>query len=484
MWDTWLYYHEGTHYLYYLHKSTKDRWDGMSLATSTDGVHYDEVGTIVSKREDATWLGTGSVWKAGDRFILNFSESRDGVQAIFFAESDDLIHWKRLGDEFRSDPDPRWYDNTKTGRWDCIWSLPKPDGSGFYGYLTARPWSKTSGMPFESVGMVESEDGVRWHCVAPPPFEWGDWPQMNLGEVGAIEKIGDLYYLMLGYGQCLLGNRWAWNDLNDTKGGMFSFVADRPEGPYRPDTETYKLLVSNGTYFSRFYRTPDEVLVNHHSIEHWGLENESVWMAPLKKAVVDAEGHIRLGYWSGNESLKGKELPIDLSRATQVCPSVDPGAWDASSNRLEADQPKGGGITILDGTFEAEQGVVIEGEMSIFPSGKPWAGIGLFFELGGRKGAGEGVVMQTRGRTDVGDVGSPARGSFAPKHRFDMGIEPEGRHSFRLFLRRTMIELYLDEMLVLCHSLADHPSGKIGLMHEAGKAVFENLRAWKMSERL
>ena len=33
MWDTWLYYHDGVHYLYYLHETTGARFDGMSVAT-------------------------------------------------------------------------------------------------------------------------------------------------------------------------------------------------------------------------------------------------------------------------------------------------------------------------------------------------------------------------------------------------------------------------------------------------------------------
>ena len=483
MWDTWLYQHDGTHYLYYLHKSAGDRWDGMSVASSLDGVHYEEVGPIISKRDDATWLGTGSVWKAGDRFVLNFSESRGGVQAIFFAESEDLIHWKRLGDELRSDPDPRWYDNTKSGRWDCIWVTPKPEGSGMYGYLTARPWSKTPGIPFESVGMVESDDGLHWRAVTPPEFDWGDWPRMNLGEVGAIEKIGEHYYLMLGYGECLLGNRWVWNDLNDTVGGMFCFMSDRPEGPYRPDIEAYRLLVSKGTYFSRFYRTPDEVLVNHHSIELVG-DGPRIWMAPLKKAVVDAGGHLRLGYWTGNEGLKGAAIPIDLSRATRLYPSVDPGSWGARAGRLEVDEPAAGGITLLDGSFDPLRGVVLEGYMTIYPSDRPWAGIGLFIERDAAKQGGTGIVMQTRGRTEIGQVDDPARGSFAPRHRFDIGIEPGRRHGFRLLMRRTMIELYLDDKLVLCHSLEQMPTGRLGLVHEAGRALYEDLCGWQMSDKL
>lgn len=480
MWDTWLYYRDSTHYLYYLHKSTGDKWDGMSVATSTDGVHFEESGPIISKREDAKWLGTGSIWQAGDRFILNFSESRNGVQAIFFAESKDLIRWERLGDDLRSDPDPRWYDNAKTGRWDCIWALPKPEGTGFYGYLTARPWNKTPGISFDSVGMVESDDGLHWRGFTPPVFVWGGWPQMSLGEVGAVEEIGGRYFLMLGFGECYLGNRWVRNDLHDARAGMYSFVADKPEGPYSPDPGAYRLLVSNGTYFSRFYRMPDEVLVNHHSIELVG-EGPLVWMAPLKKAVVDADGHLRLGYWSGNESLKGVEQEINLSQANRIYPTITPGACEATAGRLESDEPAAGGVFLLGETFDFEQGIMLEGEITVFPSDRPWAGIGLFVKHEGARGSGTGILIQTRGRTEIGSMANPARGTFVPKHRFDVGLDPRIRHDLQLLLRRTMIELYLDDRLVLCHSLEDKPSDTLGFIHEGGRAVFENVRVWRMN---
>ena len=97
MWDTWLYYHEGKHYLFYLHNSRADvRWDGMSVAVSTDGVHFDDHGPIIHKADDAVWMGTGMVWRVGEKFMLNFSEERADLQEIFFAESDDLLHWQRL----------------------------------------------------------------------------------------------------------------------------------------------------------------------------------------------------------------------------------------------------------------------------------------------------------------------------------------------------------------------------------------------------
>ena len=479
MWDTWLYYHEGTHYLYYLHKSSGNHWDGMSVATSKDGVRYDEVGPIISIRDDAEWLGTGSVWRAGDKFILNFSESRDHVQAVFFAESTDLLNWNRLGDEFRSDPDPRWYDNTKTGRWDCIWSIPKPSGDGFYGYLTARPWSNTRGIDYESVGMVESEDGARWHAVAPPPFEWGDWPPLNLGEVGAIEKVGDRYYLMLGYGECSLGNRWVWDETGVSAGGMYSFVGERPEGPFRPDTDFYRLLVTNGTYFSRFYRTPDEVLVNHHSIERTG-EGPLIWMAPLKKAVIE-DGHLRLGYWDGNEALKDRETAIDLTRSKRSFPSDDEGTWQVKTNSLEVEEPAGGSITLLSDTYDLQSGIVLEGKLAIFPSERPWGGIGLYIETEGAENGGTGIMMETRGKTELGRISSPERGGFVPSLSYPTGILAGRDHQVRMLARRTMIELYIDDLLVCCHSLDAQPTGRLGLIHEAGRAVFENLRISHMN---
>ena len=490
MWDTWLYYHEGVHYLFYLHKTNDDVWDGMSVATSTDGVHYREVGPIVSKRGDAEWLGTGSVWHAGDRFILNFSESRNGVQAVFFAESNDLLHWERLGDQLRCDPDPRWYDNTKAGRWDCIWCIPKPDDAGFWGYLTARPWSKTPGIRYDSIGMVESEDGIHWHSVAPPVFDWGDWPQMSLGEVGAIEEIDGRYYLMLGYSEYSLGNRYAPGEFRYRGGigGMYCFSSDSPQGPFTPNADAYRLLVSDGTYFTRFYRSPDGMLVNHHSMESPHLAK--VWMAPLKRAIVGADRQLRLGYWKGNDVVKGSLHEIDLSASEKRFPT-DTKDWISSPRRLEADGSASGGIGLLNETFNPEKGVVLEGSLTVHAEERPWAGIGLFIEQAepdtesgdNRRDLlrGTAIVMETRGRTEIGHCRNAAGGSFRPIVSLDIGIGAGTRHLFRLLLRRQMLELYLNDILVACHTLDALPSGRLGLVLEGGKAVYEDLRAWEMN---
>ena len=480
MWDTWLYYHEGVHYLYYLHETSGACFDGMSVATSTDGVHYSEVGSIIEKRDDAEWLGTGSIWRAGDRFVLNFSEQRNGVQAIFFAVSDDLIHWQRLGDEYRCDPDPRWYDNTPTGRWDCIWAIPRP-GGGFCGYLTARPWSHTPGLTYESVGKVESEDGLHWRAAEPPQIDWGEWPRMDLGEVGAIERIGERYYLIVGaYAAGDLGNRHDVDVLGRLP-GMYVYVGDSPEGPFQADTGAYRLLATNvivapmATYFARFYPTPGGMLLNHHSISRANVR----WLPPLKRVVVDGAGHLRLGYWEGNDAAKGKPIDLDLAHCLPVQPKAPGAGWVTARNRLEIGQPHGGGLVLLPHHFNLERGVILEGQMTVHePTGR-WSGIGLYVEQDAARHVGTAILAETRGRSEIGVLRHGR--SFTPDDAPPIGIAAGCATHFRLFVRQGLIELYLNDRLVQCYSLPEPTSGRLGLVFESGRAVFESVRAWEMN---
>jgi len=480
MWDTWLYYHQEQHFLFYLHEHSGPPFDGMSVAISNDGVHFEEVGPIITKRDDATWLGTGSIWRAGERFVLNFSESRGGVQAVYFAVSDDLLHWERLDDTYRCDPDPRWYDDTPSGRWDCIWSVPRAEG-GFWGYLTARPWSQTPGRRYESVGAVASDDGLHWRAVAPPTIDWGDWPPMDVGEVGAIERIGDRYYLMLGYGEARLGNRHAADPLR-VQQGMYTFVGERPEGPFHADTAAYRLLTSNArgplmAYFTRFYRLPAEVLVNHHSI----ARSNACWMAPLKRAVIDDGGHLSLGYWPGNEAAKGARLSLDLGDVRPLWAEDAECPWRVEGDGLAVDTPHGGAAILLPGRFDLTQGVVLEGYVTAEAPAGRWSAAGLFIERHAAKRRGTALLAETRGQTEIGPLRGTRDGlDFLPDDVKPLGLTPGVRSHLRLLLRQSLAELYLDDRLVQCYALPEASTGRLGLVAESGHVRFEGLRAWGM----
>ncbi len=105
-WDTWMFYHEGTFYLFYL-ITEYSPGEGFGLATSPDGVTWTDHGWAIKASDKmVTYLGTGAVWKSPDfdssgRFICNYSEWRveeDGrqTQNIFFAWSEDLMNWTKV----------------------------------------------------------------------------------------------------------------------------------------------------------------------------------------------------------------------------------------------------------------------------------------------------------------------------------------------------------------------------------------------------
>ncbi len=418
MWDTWLYYHDGTHYLYTLANS-RGQWDNISLATSPDGVHWREVGSVLRKGTGVTWMGTGSTWRAPlaaapGPFQMNFSEWKGPRQTIFFAVSPDLVHWTRLGKEYEFVQDERWYE--PNGRWDCIWTMARP-GGGLYGYWTATPKAETGGR----FGFGESLDGVHWKALPPPRVEG-----VGEGEVGAIEQIGTRFYMMFGSG-----------------GLMVTLVADRPDGPFVAATRNPRLL-SGHTYFSRFYQAPAGLLVNHHSI----VRDGQVYVGTLKGTTVDGEGTLRLVWWPGNEALKHTRL------------AVAPPATN------------GGRIAWLPTAFAAERGGGVEGTLGV-PAGPGDPPAGLAIECHGDAGA--ALLVHAGGRAETGTTQADGTG-FKPEKIVDRELPYAAPARFRLLLKHSLLEFYLDDVLIECYSLPQSATGRIGCL--GGDAV-RVLSAWQ-----
>ncbi len=421
MWDTWLYLHQGTYYLYYL-ANGGGPWNNISMATSPDGVHWKEHGRVLKKREDTKWMGTGSTWKSPNydrdgKFFMNFSEWRGPRQTIFFAESTDLLNWKKLSTNLEFKQDTRWYE--PDGRWDCIYTIPRP-GGGLFGYWTATPKPETGGR----FGFGQTLDGVTWEALPPPKT-----PGLAEGEAGAVERIGEKYYMMFGTG-----------------GLMITLAADRPQGPFLPAKKNLRLL-SGHTYFSRFFPTPDGVLVNHHAI----ARNGAVSFGLLKSTVVDDEHALRLGWWPGNEKLKHE--------AVEVRPPAD------------QDAP----IAMLESTLDAAQGFILEGTLAL-PETKDAPRRGLYIECG--QGAGSAVLFDSPGAAELGPMQADGSG-FKMEKRVDREMQFATPARFRLVLKGSLTEFYLDDILIECFSLPADATGRIGLIQGDDTKAITNLRAWK-----
>ena len=426
MWDTWLYLHEGTYYLYYLAKQSR-QWDNISMATSPDGVHWKEIGRILAKADGVTWMGTGSTWRSptfekDGKFLMNFSEWRGPRQTIFFAESTDLLHWTRLGNVCEFKQDERWYE--RNGRWDCIWTIRKPGGNELYGYWTATPKKETGGR----FGFGQTRDGITWEAL-PPPKVHG----VGGGEVGAIEKIGERYYMMFGTG-----------------GRMVTLVAEEPEGPFRAAGKNLNLL-SGHTYFARFFPTPGGVLVNHHSI----ARNRQVYFAPLKSTLVDDQGTLRLTWWKGNDRLKDDAAEVTLPNANE-----------------SAESP----IAMLAAELNVEDGVILEGTLAL-PASEAAKPVGLYVEHAA--GQGGAILVRAGGVSELGPMRGDGAG-FKCEKRVDREMDFGKQPLFRLLLKHSLLEFYLNDVLIECYSLPGRATGRVGLVLNGRRGAVRISKAWQL----
>jgi hypothetical protein len=211
------------------------------------------------------------------------------------------------------------------------------------------------------------------------------------------------------------------------------------------------LIPAEHTYFSRFFPVSDDtVLVNHQSNSDWGWH-----VATLKQAVVDAEGVLRLKYWPGNEALKGKPLPASVQ-----------GTSNAAVMMTEP-------LDIL-------AGLVAEGTMQ-WPTSESTPPTGFYLLPNNR--CGHAIRLWADSRAEFGTM-DPFGGDWKPVLKTSRDWKFGPTVSFRLLVRRGMVELYLDEYLVDCYNLRG--SGgcqtiRLGVLSNGKKTTVDKLKVWRMS---
>jgi len=422
IWDTWIYYHDGKYYMYYL-AGAGGRWDGHELATSDDGVHWKEYGVMVKPRAGVEWMGTGHIWKSPDfdkthRWVMNYSEWFDGKQDIMFVTSTDLLHWTKVDEKLRFVQDVRWYK--EKGRWDCIDAIQRPDGS-LYGYFTADPDAAKVNYRPCGFGFAESKDGITWTALPPVEGDMG-------GEFGGIQKIGQKYYILISEGRVAVG--------------------DKPEGPFYGQKKNPNVFGKGcNIYFPRFFHTaPGGPLVNHF------YTGGTVFAAPLKDVEIDREGILRLTWWKNNDKLKAKPVETKLVAA---------GKEYASSLRMLDTKLDLGRTHVIEGTV---------GEVSHQAAGAGQHGI--FFDQGNGQGQ---CLLLGREAAQFGAV--KADGShlnILQTTSRDMDFGPALK--FRLVIRGDMMELYVNDYLMNLNRVKCN--GQIGFMGADDERALENIKVW------
>jgi len=435
LWDIWCYHHEQTWYMYFLSSTSLRVFDGFSVATSRDGVHWEMNGTPIHTPKDIQGgLGTGYTWKSpkflqDSIFYCNFTvdarPQNGGTEEssyIRFAESKNLLNWQILEPEFR--PDPRWYKTNY--RWDCIKTIPR-EGGGYYGYWTAAPLESLG------FGFGETDDGIHWKALPPPILEWGSYPVPEEVEVGGVGRIGDKYYALLTA---------FTRSKKDYK--VVTFTADSPSGPFTAAPENFYVLPGlQYTWFPGFFPSPEGMLVTHFSLTTRKTGRMPVCSAaPLKRALVDRDGTLRLAWWEGNQVLKGIQKDVKLNRQN-----------GGNNNRP----------VFPNETFDMQRGTIIEGNIKFSPNAAEESP-GICFES--PNGGYNAIRLLSSSATAAGKISVDGTG-FLPDQEIDRDMPLRKTANFRLLARHDIIEFYMDDILFNVYSIPLPANAKIGFLNNA-----------------
>jgi hypothetical protein len=489
---------------------------GLAIFESDDGVHWHETAPFTCPLPRAV---PGYCWRwDGEAFVYYITERNTGPDRKEYPtvvrqhRSVDLANWEFMGDEFTTRPDNRWY----RCRWDELVILD--DGENFYGYITSEPRPE---LARDSMGMLQSSDGVRWEVLPPPVFEWNGLPPQQM-EVCLCEKIGDRYYLGMG-------SRSYMGHLGFS---VVMFVSDSPTGPFRPDKGAFRLCgntTRDTNWLAKTFRRDGEILLSNwittdrdESFRGIYANGRSLWIGPLKKLIADEDGHARIAWWPRNEAAKTDTLPALARDAVFAHPaekhrstlySFEPRGEDSITMKAGHD----GAIAMLPEKLDFTRGVILEGVLRATEPRGPvigthWhpAAAGFFFEHS--PGKGMLVQMETLGLTRTGIF------DFRPEPAFDAdefslaafgnvqrggpylglsrfveedvigplgyavpcGIRSATPHRFRLLIKNGIWELYLDDRYVQTY-ITGPTSGRLGLFAKSGPVEFSDLKAWNMT---
>jgi hypothetical protein len=501
MWDTWLVEREGLFYLFYIRlprvrepsgpaPTLGPGWDGISLATSSDLLHWTEHGPVLEKSTDAAWLGTGMVHRVGERFVMNYSEERPpGCQTICFATSDDLRRWVPLSRDHDLRADGRIYQADVASstdplpRWDSIGVVPPArPGESYFGVIAANSCHQVLPGQCAVLGMLSSDDGLHW-VPRPPGTAPGLFPNY---EVAEHVEISGRHYVLFST-NTTAGARFVPGDPLP-QGGTYYVVSDQRDGPYvRPPV--HPMLHGHriggrefGVYVGRPITTSGGELLFYH---HWTADPPEAWWGPPKRLVERGPYVLGLDYWPGCEALKepasGEHLGADAVRPLPPTGAVAVVSWAVDNATLVSTNAGGAHGAHWADAGPPGRGRIIETQVRI-DAGR---GLGLWAQY---RDSPSMVVVSLNSdsqRLELGTIFPATDNSslnFHVEELVDWPLAKGVPHHVRLLVRHSFLEVYIDERLAksfVCRQRLE-PS-KAGFFSDLADGRFLKPRHWLMS---
>jgi len=494
-WDPTVIYANNQYYMFTMYGG-----EAVWLATSADGVHWKDYGVVLkSEGFKNNKIYVQAVNKVGDRYIMSYGAFTDvGVSQnlLRLYESKDLTHWTYLYD---LPTDPQFYK--AEGPWDHLYMIPKNDAKpseGYWGYFVAAP------LDHNGFGMMESPDGVHFKAIKAPEIQ-ADFYVPRLGN-GGIKKIGGKYYFL-----ATANSHFGFFGYN-----IFTYVADSPRGPFRPDMGAYHLNGNSGIDGIRAVQaatsfvkeSPEDLVTAPITFLYPGTDGHGAWFLPMRRAIVDSQGHLRLAYWKQNDLAKGPEIAADASQNAVVFPpgqtASNPivkvsGAKDSLvvyPDKAWRDFPwldsgkTRKAVVVLNQKFDLDKGVIVEGHVRARNPTQGAQSYAGFYVEGAEKNTGTAIMLQVGEpqwrESKIGKLRTGADFDFEPLDvtgRYSAsvtGLDDGKDHTFRLWLRGGQMELYIDD-LVMQSFFFFSPSGRVGFVSQESEAQFSQLKFYGMN---
>ena len=120
----------------------------------------------------------------------------------------------------------------------------------------------------------------------------------------------------------------------------------------------------------------------------------------------------------------------------------------------------------------------MEGDLVLPSEGRPSRG--LYVEC--EPGSGAAILIRSDGSAELGDIRADGAGykvTFSEDRKMAFGQPAK----FRLLLQQSLLEFYLDDILIECFSLPKSATGRIGLICGGDTGSITGLRAWRPCAR-
>ena len=247
IWDSW-YVHDTHHWHAFFLQADKSLGDpelrhshvSVGHATSPDLANWTHLGTCFEPAPSPAWddrtTWTGSVVRGDDDvwhlFYTGTSRADGGhYQRIGHAVSDDLHHWRRVGDApvvDRDDPyeeyDPQvWHDRAFRDPW----VMRDPAGQGWLMFFTSRRKDIADPLTAGAIGLATSPDLHAW-TLQDPVFTGA----AGHLEVPQVFRSGSRWFCLF----CTSAPFWAESSralLPEPLTGTHYLVSDDPRGPWQ-----------------------------------------------------------------------------------------------------------------------------------------------------------------------------------------------------------------------------------------------------------